>query len=201
MTPRSGQDTLVEPNVWFGPGVKIAAGVTIHAFSHIDGRFGRHRRERRPVCASQARRRPRTRGPRSAISVEVKKATIEKGAKVSHLTYIGDARVGADANIGAGTITCNYDGYTKHFTDIGAGAFIGSNSSLVAPVKLGDGANIGVGQRHHRGRRGRRALRPRPPEDHPRKGPGAARAFRFCGGGKKKPLTFITRLAAFSRPG
>ncbi len=77
--------------------------------------------------------------------VEVKKSTLEKGAKVSHLSYIGDARVGAEANIGAGTITCNYDGYDKFKTDIGAGAFIGSNSALVAPVKIGDGAIIGAG--------------------------------------------------------
>jgi bifunctional UDP-N-acetylglucosamine pyrophosphorylase/glucosamine-1-phosphate N-acetyltransferase len=77
--------------------------------------------------------------------VEVKKARIEKGAKANHLTYLGDARVGAGANIGAGTITCNYDGFDKHFTDIGAGANIGSNSSLVAPVKIGDGAFTGAG--------------------------------------------------------
>ena len=77
--------------------------------------------------------------------VEVKKARIEKGAKANHLTYIGDARVGAGANIGAGTITCNYDGFDKHFTDIGAGAFIGSDTALVAPVKIGDGAITGAG--------------------------------------------------------
>ena len=77
--------------------------------------------------------------------VEVKAATVESGAKVNHLTYIGDARVGQGANIGAGTITCNYDGVAKHHTDIGAGAFIGSNSSLVAPVTIGDGAIVGAG--------------------------------------------------------
>ena len=77
--------------------------------------------------------------------VEIKQATIEEGAKVNHLTYIGDARVGAHANIGAGTITCNYDGFAKHWTDIGAGAFIGSNSALVAPVTIGDGAIVGSG--------------------------------------------------------
>jgi bifunctional UDP-N-acetylglucosamine pyrophosphorylase/glucosamine-1-phosphate N-acetyltransferase len=77
--------------------------------------------------------------------VEVKKSVIEDGAKANHLAYIGDARVGARANIGAGTIMCNYDGFDKHFTDIGADAFIGSNTALVAPVKIGDGANIGAG--------------------------------------------------------
>jgi bifunctional UDP-N-acetylglucosamine pyrophosphorylase/glucosamine-1-phosphate N-acetyltransferase len=77
--------------------------------------------------------------------VEIKKAVIEDGAKANHLAYIGDARVGARANIGAGTITCNYDGFDKHFTDIGADAFIGSNTALVAPVKVGDGANVGAG--------------------------------------------------------
>jgi bifunctional UDP-N-acetylglucosamine pyrophosphorylase/glucosamine-1-phosphate N-acetyltransferase len=77
--------------------------------------------------------------------VEVKNATIEPGAKINHLSYVGDARVGAKANIGAGTITCNYDGFSKHFTDIGAGAFVGSNTSLVAPVKVGAGAYIGSG--------------------------------------------------------
>ena len=77
--------------------------------------------------------------------VEIKKAIVEDGAKVNHLSYIGDARVGAKANIGAGTITCNYDGYRKQHTDIGAGAFIGSNSALVAPVEIGDGAIVGAG--------------------------------------------------------
>ena len=91
--------------------------------------------------------------------VEVKNARIEKGAKANHLTYLGDARVGAGANIGAGTITCNYDGFDKHHTDIGAGAFIGSNSALVAPVKIGDGAYVGAGQHDHEARRRERAGR------------------------------------------
>ena len=77
--------------------------------------------------------------------VEIKNATVEAGAKANHLSYLGDARIGAGANIGAGTITCNYDGYAKHRTDIGAGAFIGSNSALVAPVRVGDGAIVGAG--------------------------------------------------------
>ncbi len=117
----------------------------------------------------------------------MKKATVEKGAKVNHLTYIGDARVGAGANIGAGTITCNYDGYSKFHTDIGAGAFVGSNSSLVAPVTLGDGAYIASGSVITDDVRGRCAgLRPRPPEDHPRQGQGTARALCRSGRGKKK---------------
>jgi len=139
-----GPDTLVEPNVWFGPGVKIASGVTVHAFSHIEGASVAAGAEVGPF----ARLRPGADLQEKAKVgnfCEVKKAVVEKGAKVNHLTYIGDARVGAGANIGAGTITCNYDGFGKHFTDIGAGAFVGSNSSLVAPLALGDGAYIASG--------------------------------------------------------
>jgi bifunctional UDP-N-acetylglucosamine pyrophosphorylase/glucosamine-1-phosphate N-acetyltransferase len=139
-----GQDTLIEPNVWFGPGVKIASGATIHAFSHIEGASVATGAEVGPF----ARLRPGAELHEKAKVgnfCEVKKATVEKGAKVNHLTYIGDARVGAGANIGAGTITCNYDGFGKHFTDIGAGAFVGSNSSLVAPVTLGDRAYVASG--------------------------------------------------------
>ena len=139
-----GQDTLVEPNVWFGPGVSIASGVTIHAFSHIEGATVATGAEVGPY----ARLRPGAylhEKAKVGNFCEVKKAVVEKGAKVNHLTYIGDARVGAGANIGAGTITCNYDGFGKHFTDIGAGAFVGSNSSLVAPLTLGDGAYVASG--------------------------------------------------------
>lgn len=139
-----GADTLVEPNVWFGPGVSVASGATIHAFSHIEGATVATGAEVGPF----ARLRPGADlQEKSKVGnfCEVKKASVEKGAKVNHLTYIGDARVGAGANIGAGTITCNYDGFGKHFTDIGAGAFVGSNSSLVAPVVLGDGAYIASG--------------------------------------------------------
>ncbi len=139
-----GQDTLVEPNVWFGPGVEISSGVTIHAFSHIEGasvatgsQVGPYARLR-PGADLQEK-------AKVGNFCEVKNAVVEKGAKVNHLTYIGDARVGAGANIGAGTITCNYDGFGKHFTDIGAGAFVGSNSSLVAPITLGEGAYIASG--------------------------------------------------------
>ncbi|TPK51765.1 bifunctional UDP-N-acetylglucosamine diphosphorylase/glucosamine-1-phosphate N-acetyltransferase GlmU [Mesorhizobium sp. B2-4-19] len=139
-----GADTIVEPNVWFGPGVKIAGGAKIHAFSHIEGATIAGNCDVGPF----ARLRPGA-DLRNKAKVgnfcEVKQAVIEEGAKVNHLTYIGDARVGAAANIGAGTITCNYDGYSKFFTDIGEGAFIGSNSSLVAPVSIGKGGYIASG--------------------------------------------------------
>lgn len=139
-----GEDVTVGQNVVFAPGCHIAAGATIKAFSHLEGADIGEGAEIGPF----ARIRPGTsvgRKARIGNFVETKKAKIEDGAKVNHLTYIGDARVGAGANVGAGTITCNYDGYNKFFTDIGAGAFIGSNSSLVAPVKIGDGAYVGSG--------------------------------------------------------
>ena len=139
-----GTDVTIEPNVVFRPGVRIGNNVTIKAFSHLEGTSVAYGCSVGPF----ARLRPGTElGPGAKIGnfVETKKANIEAGAKVSHLTYIGDARVGEEANIGAGTITCNYDGFSKHFTDIGAGAFVGSNSSLVAPVKVGDGAYVGSG--------------------------------------------------------
>lgn len=139
-----GADTVIEPNVFFGPGVKIAERVKIHAFSHLEGATVAPGSEVGPY----ARLRPGAELKAKAKVgnfVEIKKATLEEGAKVSHLTYIGDARVGAAANIGAGTVTCNYDGYSKFFTDIGANAFIGSNSSLVAPIKIGDGAYVASG--------------------------------------------------------
>lgn len=139
-----GADTIVEPNVWFGPGVKIASGAKIHAFSHIEGATIASNCDVGPF----ARLRPGA-DLREKAKVgnfcEVKQATIEEGAKVNHLTYIGDARVGAAANIGAGTITCNYDGFSKFFTDIGEGAFVGSNSSLVAPVTIGKGGYVASG--------------------------------------------------------
>ena len=139
-----GQDTLVEPNVWFGPGVKVAEGARIHAFCHIEGATIASGCDVGPF----ARLRPGADlhdKAKVGNFCEVKKATIEKGAKVNHLTYVGDARVGAGANIGAGTVTCNYDGYSKFFTDIGEGAFVGSNSSLVAPVTIGNGAYVASG--------------------------------------------------------
>ena len=139
-----GQDVTIEPNVVFGPGVKVHDNVRIKAFSHLEGA------EVHPTAdiGPYARLRPGAeirQGAKVGNFVEVKKAVLEEGAKVNHLTYIGDARVGAKANVGAGTITCNYDGFFKYHTDIGAGAFIGSNSALVAPVKIGDGAIVGAG--------------------------------------------------------
>ncbi len=139
-----GQDALIEPNVVFGPGVTVEGGAVIHAFSHLEGAH---------VAAGAtvgpfARLRPGANlaeGSKVGNFCEVKKAEIGRGAKVNHLTYIGDAVIGAESNIGAGTITCNYDGVNKHETHIGAGAFIGSNASLVAPVTIGDGALIASG--------------------------------------------------------
>ncbi len=137
-------DVIIEPNVVFGPGVVVERGARIKAFSHLEGA---HVREG-AIVGPYARLRPGADIGRSAHIgnfVEIKNATIEDGAKANHLSYIGDARVGAKANIGAGTITCNYDGFGKYHTDIGANAFIGSNSSLVAPVKIADGAYVGSG--------------------------------------------------------
>jgi bifunctional UDP-N-acetylglucosamine pyrophosphorylase/glucosamine-1-phosphate N-acetyltransferase len=139
-----GRDVVIEPHVVFGPGVVVEDDAVIHAFSHLAGAHVGKGASVGPF----ARLRPGTRlgeGARIGNFVEVKEAVIEAGAKANHLTYIGDARVGADANVGAGTITCNYDGAAKHRTEIGKGAFIGSNSALVAPVKIGDGAYIGSG--------------------------------------------------------
>lgn len=139
-----GRDVTIEPNVVFGPGVTIADNVTIHAFSHLEG----------ATVASQADVGPYARlrpgavlgeGSRVGNFVEVKNTTLGVGAKANHLTYLGDASVGANVNIGAGTITCNYDGFFKYRTEIGEGAFIGSNSALVAPVKIGDGALVAAG--------------------------------------------------------
>lgn len=139
-----GADTLVEPNVVFGTNVRIAGGVTIHAFSHIAGATIAEGAEIGPF----ARLRPGAKlGEASKVGnfCEVKNADIASGAKINHLTYVGDAVVGARANLGAGTITCNYDGFAKHLTQIGAGAFVGSNSSLVAPVKIGADAYVASG--------------------------------------------------------
>ena len=139
-----GRDVTIEPNVFFGPGVSIGDGATIHAFSHIEGATVGVGAEVGPF----ARLRPgAVMGEKSKVGnfVEMKKAVLGKGAKANHLTYLGDAEVGAGANIGAGTITCNYDGFFKYKTQIGAGAFIGSNSALVAPVSIGAGAMVGAG--------------------------------------------------------
>ena len=139
-----GRDVTVEPHVVFGPGVQVADGATIKAFSHIDGAIIGAKANIGPF----ARIRPGTKlADRTKVGnfVELKKAEIGEGAKVNHLSYVGDAIIGARANIGAGTITCNYDGFGKYRTVIGAGAFIGSNTALVAPVTIGDGAVVGAG--------------------------------------------------------
>ena len=139
-----GRDVTVEPHVVFGPGVQVADGATIHAFSHIEGAIIGLKASIGPF----ARIRPGTSlGERTKVGnfVELKKAEVGEGAKVNHLSYVGDASIGAAANIGAGTITCNYDGFGKYRTEIGAGAFIGSNTALVAPVRVGDGAVVGAG--------------------------------------------------------
>ena len=139
-----GRDVTVEPHVVFGPGVTVADGAVIHAFSHIEGATIGAKASIGPF----ARIRPGTRlAERTKVGnfVELKNADIAEGAKVNHLSYVGDASVGAKANIGAGTITCNYDGFGKYQTVIGAGAFIGSNAALVAPVTVGDGAIVGAG--------------------------------------------------------
>ena len=139
-----GRDVVIEPNVFFGPGVTVADGAVIHAFCHIEGASIGPGAEVGPF----ARLRPGAiMGEKSKVGnfVEMKKTVLGAGAKASHLTYLGDTEVGAGANIGAGTITCNYDGFFKYKTVIGAGAFIGSNSALVAPVTIGTGAIVAAG--------------------------------------------------------
>jgi bifunctional UDP-N-acetylglucosamine pyrophosphorylase/glucosamine-1-phosphate N-acetyltransferase len=139
-----GQDVTIGPNVFFGPGVEICNGVEIRAFCHIEGAFV----EDNAIIGPFARLRPGAdigKDVHIGNFVEIKNATMAAGAKANHLSYIGDSKVGERANIGAGTITCNYDGYVKSMTEIGAGAFIGSNTALVAPVKIGAGAITGAG--------------------------------------------------------
>jgi bifunctional UDP-N-acetylglucosamine pyrophosphorylase / glucosamine-1-phosphate N-acetyltransferase len=141
---RLGRDVVVEPHVVFGLGVVVEKGAVIRAFSHVDGaHIGAN-----AIVGPFARLRPgATIGEGAHIGnfVEVKNTRIGRKAKANHLAYLGDATVGEGANIGAGTITCNYDGFDKHRTDIGEGAFIGTNASLVAPVTIGEGAYIGSG--------------------------------------------------------
>jgi bifunctional UDP-N-acetylglucosamine pyrophosphorylase/glucosamine-1-phosphate N-acetyltransferase len=139
-----GRDVLVEPHVVFGPGVRVGDGCIVHAFSHLEGAslaegvsIGPYARLR-PGAVLET-------GSRVGNFVELKNARLGAGAKANHLSYLGDSEVGPGANIGAGTITCNYDGVNKHRTTIGAGAFIGSNSALVAPVSVGAGAIVGAG--------------------------------------------------------
>lgn len=139
-----GEDVIVEPNVVFGPGVRVHAGAVVHAFCHLEGAEVFEGASIGPY----ARLRPGAklgRGSRAGNFVEIKNADVHDGAKINHLSYVGDATVGANANLGAGTITCNYDGFIKSRTVIGEGAFIGSNSALVAPVTIGGGAYVGSG--------------------------------------------------------
>jgi bifunctional UDP-N-acetylglucosamine pyrophosphorylase/glucosamine-1-phosphate N-acetyltransferase len=139
-----GRDAEVEQNVVFAPGVTVETGALIRAFSHLEGAHV----SKGAIVGPYARLREGAEignDARIGNFVEVKNAEIAEGAKINHLSYVGDATVGRDANLGAGTITCNYDGYAKHHTDIGVGAFIGSNSALVAPVRIGDGAIVGAG--------------------------------------------------------
>lgn len=139
-----GRDAVVEPNVVFGPGVTVESGATIRAFSHLEGCHV----SRGAVVGPYARLRPGTElaeDTRIGNFVEIKNATLAEGSKVNHLSYIGDARIGAFSNIGAGTITCNYDGVMKHQTEIGARVFIGSDTMLIAPVRIGDDAMTGSG--------------------------------------------------------
>lgn len=147
-----GRDVVIEPNVFFGLGVTIEDGVTIKANCHIEGADAKVKVGLRVATGAEigpfARLRPGAeigRDVHVGNFVEVKNATMEAGSKANHLAYIGDGHVGAKANIGAGTIFCNYDGFNKHRTEVGAGAFVGSNSSLVAPVKIGAGAYVGSG--------------------------------------------------------
>jgi bifunctional UDP-N-acetylglucosamine pyrophosphorylase / glucosamine-1-phosphate N-acetyltransferase len=139
-----GRDAVVEQNVVFGPGVTVESGARIRAFSHLEGCHV----SQRAVVGPYARLRP---GAELAEDVhvgnfvEIKNAVLHEGAKANHLSYIGDATIGAGSNIGAGTITCNYDGVMKHHTEIGRGAFIGSNTMLVAPVRVGNDAMTGSG--------------------------------------------------------
>ncbi|MDQ2877479.1 MAG: bifunctional UDP-N-acetylglucosamine diphosphorylase/glucosamine-1-phosphate N-acetyltransferase GlmU [Pseudomonadota bacterium] len=141
---RVGRDVTIEPNVFFGPGVTVADKVTIRANSHLEGATVGEGAEVGPYARLRS---GAVLGEKAKVGnfVEVKKATLGKGAKANHLSYLGDADIGAGANVGAGTITCNYDGFFKYKTVIGAGAFIGSNSALVAPVTIGAGAIVGAG--------------------------------------------------------
>ena len=139
-----GRDVTIEPNVVFGPGVTVESGALIHSFSHIEGAHVAANAEIGPY----ARLRPGAvlgEGAKVGNFTEIKKAELGAGAKVNHLSYIGDAFIGAHTNVGAGTITCNYDGVNKHVTRIGENAFIGSNTALVAPVSVGDGAYVASG--------------------------------------------------------
>ncbi|MGH6719358.1 MAG: bifunctional UDP-N-acetylglucosamine diphosphorylase/glucosamine-1-phosphate N-acetyltransferase GlmU [Alphaproteobacteria bacterium] len=179
---RLAPDVVVEPNVVFGPGVSVGTGARVRAFSHLDGAeigpgavvgpFARLRRGARIGA-----------GAHVGNFVEVKNASLGQGAKANHLAYLGDAEVGAGANIGAGTITANYDGFAKHHTTVGAGAAIGSNTVLVAPVSIGAGAIVGAGSVITRDVPPDAVALTRAPQD---ERPGAARRFRAARGAKTK---------------
>lgn len=177
-----GRDVTIEPNVVFGPGVTVADRAVIHAFSHLEGATVGEGASVGPY----ARLRPGAvleRGSRAGNFVEMKKAVLGEGAKANHLTYLGDTDVGAGANIGAGTITCNYDGFFKYRTTIGAGAFIGSNSALVAPVTIGEGAIVAAGSVITADVAADALALVRPPQTAK---PGWARRFREMMGARKK---------------
>lgn len=139
-----GRDAVIEPNVVFGPGVTVDEGARIRSFTYIEeSHVGKD-----AIVGPFSRLRPGVQlgeNVRVGNFVEIKNSTLDKGSKANHLSYVGDAHVGAAANIGAGTITCNYDGFAKHRTEIGPGAFIGSNTALVAPIRIGDGVYVGSG--------------------------------------------------------
>lgn len=144
-----GQDVVIEPNVFIGSKVKIGKGATIHAFSHIEGAEIENGAEVGPF----ARIRPKSTIKQDAVVgnfIEVNRSTVGKGAKSKHMSYLGDADIGAGANIGAGTVIANYDGFNKHQTKIGKDAFIGTNSTIIAPVTIGEGALIAAGSTIHK---------------------------------------------------
>ena len=179
-----GRDVTIEPNVFFGPGVVVEDGAHIMANCHV---VGAHIGKAARVGPFARLRAGSDLASRVHIGnfVEIKNAKLEPGAKANHLAYIGDGRVGEGANIGAGTIFCNYDGFAKHFTDVGRSAFVGSNSSLVAPVKIGDGAYIGSGSVITRTVEADALALERAPQ---RQRSGWAAKFRTMMGRRKKPL-------------
>ena len=139
-----GRDTIIEQNVIFGPEATVESHALIKSFSHIEGAHV----SKGAIVGPFARLRPGAElanNSKVGNFCEVKKSQVGEGAKINHLSYIGDTKIGDNANIGAGTITCNYDGVSKHFTEIGESAFIGSNNSLVAPVRVGDKAMTASG--------------------------------------------------------
>jgi len=171
------RDVMIEPCVFFGPGVEIGEGAVIHGFSHLE----QTKVAARASIGPYARLRPGTvigEDVRVGNFVEIKNSRLDSGSKANHLSYLGDAIVGANANIGAGTITCNYDGFRKSTTTVGAGAFIGSNSALVAPITIGAGAIVGAGSTITRDVASDAVVVARTPQNET---PGAATRFRSRG--------------------